>query len=222
MTTHPEVLWAQRSSESDEKKNVVYLTVNLTEIDEKSLEYKLTPTGLTFKAKTGSGPQEYTFAIDFFGEIVPEESTKRLTTRALTAVLRKKEIKAEFWPRLTKDKAKLLYVKTDFSKWVDEDEQDGEPVKGFDDDFDGGFGAGGAGFGGAGGAGFGGGGGGMDFGGATGGMDFSRMMAQAGAGGGGPSSMPDMDDDDDEPMATTEDDDDDGPPPLEDVTPHPQ
>lgn len=28
------------------------------------------------------------------------------------------------------------------SQWVDEDEQDGEPLKAFDDDFDGGFGGG--------------------------------------------------------------------------------
>ena len=35
------------------------------------------------------------------------------------------ELKQEYWPRLTKDKKKLAYVKTDFSKWVDEDEQDG-------------------------------------------------------------------------------------------------
>lgn len=34
------------------------------------------------------------------------------------------ELKIEYWPRLTKDKAKLQFLKTDFDKWVDEDEQD--------------------------------------------------------------------------------------------------
>lgn len=45
-----------------------------------------------------------------------QASTKQLTTRALTAVLRKKEKQVEYWPRLTKDKAKVPYLKTDFSK----------------------------------------------------------------------------------------------------------
>jgi len=184
---HPEVLWAQRSSEWDEKKNVLYLTVNLTEIIESSVEYNLTATSLSFKAKAGhANPQEYSFSLDLFAEVLAEESTKRLTSRAFTAVLLKKEKKAEFWPRLTKDKAKAPYIKTDFSKWVDEDEQDGEPTKAFDEEegaFDGGS------------------------------MDFQNMMSQVGAsaggGGGFPSHIPDADSSDDEM--------DDGPPPLEDA-----
>ncbi|KZV88038.1 HSP20-like chaperone [Exidia glandulosa HHB12029] len=215
MPTHPEVLWAQRSHEVDETKNIVYLTVNLIEIDASSVVYDLSATGLNFKAK--SGDKEYEFAIQFFEDIVPEESTHRLTTRSLSAVLRKKNKKAEFWPRLTKEKVKLAFVKTDFSKWVDEDEQDGEPAASFDDD---GFGGGPSG---------------------PGGMDFGNMMSQFGAGGmggmpgmGGMGGMPGMDfgggddDDDDHDHAghdhaghshaqDDDDDDDDGPPPLEEV-----
>lgn len=40
-------------------------------------------------------------------------------------ILRKKNNSAEYWPRLTKEKVKNLWIKTDFAKWVDEDEQDG-------------------------------------------------------------------------------------------------
>jgi hypothetical protein len=57
-----------------------------------------------------------------------------LTSRSFKAVLRKKEKKIEYWPRLTKEKVKTPFIKTDFSKWVDEDEQDGAPAA--DDDFD--------------------------------------------------------------------------------------
>ena len=64
-----------------------------------------------------------------------QNSKSNLTSRHFAVVLRKKEKKAEYWPRLTKEKVKNAYLKTDFSKWVDEDEQDGEPVK--DDDFGG-------------------------------------------------------------------------------------
>lgn len=63
-----------------------------------------------------------------------QQSKSSLTSRHFALVLRKKEKKAEYWPRLTKAKVKSNFIKTDFSKWVDEDEQDGEPIK--DDDFD--------------------------------------------------------------------------------------
>ncbi len=72
MTFHPEVLWAQRSSETDETKvsdptricvervahqvasqNVLYVTVNLPDIKPDTLQYDLTPTKLSFKAKAG-------------------------------------------------------------------------------------------------------------------------------------------------------------------------
>ena len=52
----------------------------------------------------------------------------------MALIIRKKEKKAEYWTRLTKEKVKSSFIKTDFSKWVDEDEQDGEAAK--DDDFD--------------------------------------------------------------------------------------
>jgi len=81
-------------------------------------------------------------------------------------------VKLEYWPRLTKDKIKTPYIKTDFSKWVDEDEQDGTVEKDANDEPD--FG----GMGGLGGGGFVGGGfGGGDFGGGLGGggMDFEKV-----------------------------------------------
>lgn len=73
MTQHPEVLWAQRSSETNEekvstpktsrsdvtyaiipkKKNVLYVTVNLPDIQESTLVYDLTPTSISVKAKSG-------------------------------------------------------------------------------------------------------------------------------------------------------------------------
>lgn len=64
---------------------------------------------------------------------VIQKSSSRLTSRALVAVLRKKESQSEYWPRLTKEKLKTPFIKTDFSKWADEDEQDGNPT--VDDDF---------------------------------------------------------------------------------------
>ncbi|KAL0950607.1 hypothetical protein HGRIS_007398 [Hohenbuehelia grisea] len=219
MASHPEILWAQRSSATEEAKNIVYLTINLPDINESTLEYDLQPTKLTFKTKAGSAATEikdYAFSIDLFAEVDPEHSAKRLNTRDLSLVLRKKEAKAEFWPRLTANKLKTPFIKTDFSKWVDEDEQDGEE-KIDEDDMMGGMGGmpGMGGMGGMPGMGAMGGMGGMPgmggMGGDMGGMDFEKMMAAMGGGAGAGAGAADEPEEDDS--------DDDGPPPLEDAEP---
>lgn len=45
----------------------------------------------------------------------------------ISLILQKKEPREEYWPRLTKESKKFHCIKTDFSKWVDEDEQEGAP-----------------------------------------------------------------------------------------------
>ncbi|KAK0245684.1 HSP20-like chaperone [Armillaria nabsnona] len=216
MTTHPEVLWAQRSSTIDDEKNIIYLTVNVPDIQSSTLECNLTPTSLSFKTKAGNPEKgipekSYVFDLHFFEEIDPEKSLRRLNTRSLFLTLRKKEKKEEFWPRLTKEKVRNAFLKTDFSKWVDEDEQDGAAVEAEDDmEAMGGMGGMGGGMPGMGGLpGMGGmpGLGGM---GGMGDMDLEKLMAQMGGGAGaGPSGAADDGSDDGS--------DDDGPPPLEDA-----
>ncbi|CCM01278.1 uncharacterized protein FIBRA_03327 [Fibroporia radiculosa] len=178
MAVHPEVLWAQRSSETDDSKNVLYITVNLPDVKPETLEYNLTSTSISFKAKAGNAEKgleerDYAFNLDFYGEVVPEESHKSLSSRSLTLVLRKKEKQAEYWPRLMKEKIKTPFVKTDFSKWVDEDEQDGQGTV-VDEDLDMGGMGGMPGMGGMGGMPGMGGMGGMPGMGGMGGMDFEQ------------------------------------------------
>ncbi|KAI6010174.1 HSP20-like chaperone [Pisolithus marmoratus] len=124
MSTHPEVLWAQRSHASDESKNVIYLTVSLPDIDKSSLKYELSPTSIKFEADARPANKHYEFSLDLYDDINPEWSKHKLTSRSFTAVLQKKDKKLEYWPRLTKEKAKTPFIKTDFDRWVDEDEQD--------------------------------------------------------------------------------------------------
>ncbi|KAF8456901.1 HSP20-like chaperone [Terfezia claveryi] len=126
----PEVLWAQRSSATDPAKNIVYLTINAVEITPESCKCEITPTGITF---SGTNNKEVNYAVDleFYDEIVPEESKKHITSRGAEFVLRKKELKTEFWPRLLKESKRMHFLKTDFDKWVDEDEQE---EKGSDDE----------------------------------------------------------------------------------------
>ncbi|KAF1923909.1 HSP20-like chaperone [Didymella exigua CBS 183.55] len=192
-TVTPEVTWAQRSSADDAERNYVFLTIVAADVPESDLKLELQPTKLSFKGTSTSKKVTYAVDLEFFAEIDPKESKIQHSGRDVTLVLRKKELKEEFWPRLLKDKAKVHFLKTNFDKWVDEDEQDEAPA---DDEMmnqmnpmgggDGGFG----------------------------GIDFSKLGAAQGMGGlPGMGGMPGMEglegddsDDDDEDMPELEDD----------------
>lgn len=45
------------------------------------------------------------------------------TDRGVFLTLQKKELGDKYWPRLVKAPGKCGYIRTDFDKWVDEDEQ---------------------------------------------------------------------------------------------------
>lgn len=193
----PEILWAQRSSEDEPEKNVVMVTINVPNLPpQPATKIDLSETGFKFHTKVpadkahGIEEREYAFDLTLFDQIDVENSKISQNAKALYLNLRKKEAKLEYWPRLSKDKIRLHNVKTDFDKWVDEDEQTGNV-----DDF-GAMGDGGmggmdpsmAGMGGMGGMpGMGG------MGGGAGGMDLQAMLAQMQAGGGaGMPGMPDL------------------------------
>lgn len=105
------------------------LTINVPNLPAPpATKFDLTSTGFTFNASVGDESKNipsksYSFSLDFFDEIDVEASKTHLNSKCLYAVLRKKQAKDEYWPRLTKDKVRLHNVKTDFDKWVDEDEQ---------------------------------------------------------------------------------------------------
>ncbi|KAK6362233.1 Prostaglandin E synthase 3 (Cytosolic) [Orbilia blumenaviensis] len=176
-TFTPEVIWAQRSSLTVAEKNTLYVTVLQSDVAKESLKLDLTPTSLTYKGVTNKG-KEYTFKIDFFEEIDVANSRHIHTDRATECIIRKKELKEEFWPRLTKEKVKLHWLKTDFDKWVDEDEQDGPaPEPEYDPNMMSQFGGG-------------------DDAGGFGGIDFSKLGGAqdlSGLGGMGGMGMPGMD-----------------------------
>lgn len=117
------VLWAQRSSAKVAAQNIIYLTVRL--IDPEDLKINLEANSLDLTAK--SNDKDYKLHIDFYGEIDEKESHYHVAGSHIAFVIRKKELKAEYWPRLTKEKGHYHYIRTDFEKWVDEDEQ--QPVE---------------------------------------------------------------------------------------------
>lgn len=146
-------------SEFEPEKNIIYLTVSIPELDP-SYKLEVTSNKLTFSghstppAATATAsavePKTYEFELDLFGEV--EEVKRTLTGKNLSLILRKKEASEDYWPRLTKEKVKLNFLKvrpaflldqhahratlltcarrvrsqTDFSKWKDQDEQEDE------------------------------------------------------------------------------------------------
>jgi len=196
----PEVLWAQRSNKTEAAKNFIYLTISVPDVQPSNLKLDLKEQSLSFDGHSDSLKRSYHLALEFYAEIDPKESKVNHTAKNIEIVLRKKELKEEFWPRLLKDAKKVHFLKTDFDKWVDEDEQDEAP----EDDLGGMGGMGGMPgmgdmsnmMGGAGG----------DF----GGIDFSKLGG-AGMGGeeGEEEEGDDDDDDDDMPALEGEDDEED-------------
>jgi hypothetical protein len=113
-------LWAQRSNKDVADKNLIYLTVNI--LDAENTDIQLSDEKLEVASRSEDDNISYAVTLQFYQEIDSEKSTRHRTDRGLFFVLRKKVAQEEYWPRLTK--VKHPYVKTDFDKWVDEDEQD--------------------------------------------------------------------------------------------------
>ena len=113
--------------------------------------------------------------MEFFAKIVKADSKWNTKGRNVIFSLAKEDKEAEYWPRITKEKVKNSRITVDWSKWVDEDEEDEAPEMGgdFDPSAMQGFGGGGMpGMGGAGGM------PGMPGMGGAGGMDMAAMIQQ--------------------------------------------
>lgn len=92
-----------------------------------SLKLNITSTGLQFSGHSDSLKNDYKLDLEFYEEIDEKETKQSHTGKNVELVLRKKELKEEFWPRLLKSSGKAHFLKTDFDKWVDEDEQEEAP-----------------------------------------------------------------------------------------------
>ncbi|KAG2765685.1 hypothetical protein JG687_00009944 [Phytophthora cactorum] len=116
------VKWAQR-------KDALYVTVDLPDVKDEKVT--LSSKNLTFKGT--SNDQLYEVTLDFFKEVDVEskDSIWAKTDRNLHFHIVKKNQDEEFWPRLLADKhLEKTNVKVDWSKFVDEDEE--EEQSGFD------------------------------------------------------------------------------------------
>ena len=103
----------------------------MPDVPKESFKLDLKPTSLTFDGHSDTLKRTYHVELEFYAEIDPENSQTHHTARNVELKLRKKELNEEYWPRLLKDSKKVQFLKTDFDKWVDEDEQNEAP----EDDF---------------------------------------------------------------------------------------
>lgn len=188
-TVTPEVLWAQRSSKTEASKNFIYLTIAVPDVSKENLKLDLKSNSISFTGKSNTLKKTYHVELEFYGEIDTAESKINHTARDIEMKLIKKELNEEYWPRLLKESKKLHFLKTDFDKWVDEDEQNEAAEEDFSQ------------FGGMGGMpGM----GGSDF----GGIDFSKLGGGAMPGGEEDDEEEDDEDDDDEMPALADEEED--------------
>lgn len=120
---HALVLWAQRSSSTDAEKNFVYLTITVPDVPKSSMKLDLKPTGLTFTGHSDTLKKTYHLELEFYAEIDDKASKVNHTGKNVELKLQKKELNEAYWPRLLKEAKKVHFLRTDFDKWVDEDEQ---------------------------------------------------------------------------------------------------
>ncbi|XVF32757.1 hypothetical protein REPUB_Repub17cG0110700 [Reevesia pubescens] len=114
MSRHPEVKWAERADK-------VYITVLLP--DSKNAKVNLEPEGVfTFSATAGADNKLYEFKLDLHDKVNVEESKINIGVRSIFCILEKAE--KAWWKKLLCGDVKTPhYVKVDWDKWVDEDEE---------------------------------------------------------------------------------------------------
>ena len=106
----PPVMWAQR-------RDVLFVTICLE--DCKDPVIKTEPEMIYFKGVGGTEQKMHEITINLYNKIVPNKTVQSLRGRTIELVL-PKETDAPYWPRLTKEKTKAHWLKTDFNKWKDE------------------------------------------------------------------------------------------------------
>ncbi|XP_072968203.1 co-chaperone protein p23-1-like isoform X2 [Typha angustifolia] len=109
---HPTLKWAQRSDK-------VNLTIELP--DAKDVKVTLKPEGkFNFSATKDGVP--YEVDVDLFDNVNVKESKFYVGPRSIVYVVKKAEKK--WWSRLLKQEGKPpAFVKVDWDKWIDEDDE---------------------------------------------------------------------------------------------------
>ncbi|CAI9266531.1 unnamed protein product [Lactuca saligna] len=115
MSRHPTLKWAQRD-------DLLYITIDLP--DAKAVNLKLEPEGkFYFSATSGADNIPYEIDINLYDNVNVDESKANVGSRNIVYIVKKEESK--WWSRLLKQEGRTpTFIKVDWNKWVDEDEQD--------------------------------------------------------------------------------------------------
>lgn len=116
--------WAQRSDK-------IYITIELP--DAENVKLKLDPDGkFFFSATSGADRIPYEIEFNLFDQVDVNESKVHVGSRNILYLVKKAESK--WWSRLLKQEGKSpIFLKVDWDKWVDEDEEEDKSDAGFDD-----------------------------------------------------------------------------------------
>ncbi|ONK68179.1 uncharacterized protein A4U43_C05F8450 [Asparagus officinalis] len=117
MSRHPEVKWAERLDK-------VYITVQLA--DATNVKVNLEPDGVfTCSATAGADGYVYEIKLDLHDKVNVEDSKLNTGVRNIFCVLEKAE--KGWWKKLLRGDVKTPhYVKVDWDKWVDEDDDNND------------------------------------------------------------------------------------------------
>lgn len=116
MSHHPEVKWAQRLDK-------IYLTILLA--DAKNVQINLEPDGVfTFSGIAGLDNILYELKLELYDKVNVESSKLNTGVRSIFCVIEKAD--KGWWKKLLRGDGKQPhYIRVDWDKWVDEDEDDG-------------------------------------------------------------------------------------------------
>ena len=118
----PDVLWAQR-------KDVVYVTVNVADMQQERVEVA---DGTHFKFSANAGDLQYAVDMELYAAVDAVAVKQIKTGQHLSLIFEKVDKEQPYWPRLLAAAGKHRWLKTDFSKWRDEDddgEDEAEPLQ---------------------------------------------------------------------------------------------
>jgi prostaglandin-E synthase len=114
----PDLKWAQR-------KDRLFVTIDIPDCEKPVIDLK--PEGrLTFNGNIKE--KKYQIDLELFADVIIEESKWNLKGRNILLNIYKKDKENEYWPRLTKIKMKHPHIQVDWSKYIEEDEENEQPL----------------------------------------------------------------------------------------------
>ncbi|KAK4483764.1 hypothetical protein RD792_010967 [Penstemon davidsonii] len=120
----PEVLWAQRSDR-------VYLTVSVP--DARGISVNCEPEGIFSFSAIGPNGEPFNVSLELYGKIAPQGCKTKTGLRNILCTVMKEQ--KGWWKRLLKSEEKPApYIKVDWYKWCDEDEDESEAYQPSDED----------------------------------------------------------------------------------------